>query len=326
MNALLIVNPAAGRGRLHEALAGALVELEKRGWRVTLTETRVKGDATRLAASAVAQGKEAVVVVGGDGTLNEAANGLAGSEVALGVLPVGTGNVWAAEIGLVPLPTPLHKPDLVASAARLADGVVRRIDLGRANGRHFLLWAGVGFDGRLTAAIEAEPRGRAMKRRMGPPAYLLLGLATALTYAGRRATVTADGHRLRRRVLLVLVGNSQLYAGAVRVTARARLDDGLLDVCVFEGKGFFHIFRHLVAIVAGRHLFNPHVAYIQARAVTIHAPRPLPVQVDGEPMGTTPVEIEAVPGALQVLMPVDARQELFSGPQGAPKTAGTRGR
>ncbi|HID88010.1 MAG TPA: diacylglycerol kinase family lipid kinase [Anaerolineae bacterium] len=309
MKAQLILNPAAGyRGALRD-LQQAIEHLEGRGWGIALRETRGRGDATTYAREAVAAGCQAVVVVGGNGTINEAVNGLAGSDVALGVLPMGTGNVWAAEIGLVPIPTPLHRPDLLASARALTKGRIRRVDLGRAGDRYFLLWAGVGIDAQVTQGVEAEPR--VMKRRLGPWAYGLAGLAIAWSFVGTRATLLLDGQEVRHRVILILISNAQLYAGMMRVAAKARLDDGLLDVCCFKGHGFLSTLRHLASVVTRHHLRDPQVAYYRARRIVVRTSRPLPVQVDGDPIGATPMAFEVVPRALKVILPPNAPQELF---------------
>ena len=309
MKAQLILNPAAGYREALRDLQRAIEHLEGRGWEITLRETRGRGDATTYARETVAAGFQAVIVVGGNGTINEAVNGLAGSDVALGVLPMGTGNVWAAEIGLLPTPTPLYRPDLLASARTLTEGQTHRIDLGRAGDRYFLLWAGVGIDAQVTREVETELQ--AMKRRLGPWAYALASLTIAWRFVGTRATLLIDGRKVRHRVILVLISNAQLYAGTARVAARARLDDGLLDVCCFKGHGFLTTLRHLASVVTRHHLRDPQVEYYHARRITIHTSRPLPVQVDGDPIGATPMAFEVVPKALKVIVPPNVPQGLF---------------
>jgi len=312
MKAYLIFNPAAGQRDLRVELQNAIDYLEGRGWRITTHETRARGDATTCAREAVAAGSDVALVAGGDGTVNEAVNGLAGSDVALAVLPHGTGNVWAAEIGLVPIPTPLHKPDLLAAARALADGQIRTIDLGRAGDHYFLLWTGIGIDAEITARVEVEQK--AVKRRLGALTYVVSALPIAWSWVGTRATITIDGREVQGRVLLVLVSNAQLYAGMLRVAANARLDDGLLDVCIFRGHGLLRTVRHLISVLVGQHLRDPEVEYHRARHVTIGAADPLRVQADGDPLGITPIEITVVPCALKVLVPRTVSAELFVSP------------
>jgi len=312
VKAQIILNPAAGQRDLRMDLARAIDYLKKQGWKLALAETRAKGDITTFAREAARTGYEAVLVVGGDGSMNEAANGLAGTEVALGVLPAGTGNVWAAEIGLLPTPTPLHRPDLLAAAQALSSGSIRRIDLGRVDGRYFLLWAGVGLDAELVKLVETE--GRPIKARFGPLAYGITGLATVLRFQGTRATLEIDGQCIRARVILVLVSNAQLYAGAVRVATQARLDDGRLDVCVFRGHGLLYSLRHLVGIATGHHLHDPEVTFYQAQCVSIRTRQTLPAHADGDPIGTTPLDFEVVPQALRAMFPARVPGHLFLNP------------
>ncbi|MFQ6059557.1 MAG: diacylglycerol/lipid kinase family protein, partial [Anaerolineae bacterium] len=309
MKAQLILNPTAGYREALRDLQQAIEYLEGQGWQLALRETRGRGDATTYAQEAVAAGCQAVVVVGGDGTISEAVNGLAGSDVALGVLPMGTGNVWAAEIGLLPTPTPLHRPDLLASARALTEGQIRRVDVGRADGRYFLLWAGVGIDARVTQEVETEPQ--AMKRRLGPWAYAIAGLTIAWSFVGTRATLILDGQEVHHRVILILISNAQLYAGMMRVATEARLDDGFLDVCCFKGHGFLTTLRHLTSVVTRHHLRDPQVEYYRARRITIHTSKPLPIQADGDPIGATPMAFEVVPKALKVIVPPNVPRGLF---------------
>ncbi|MCA1553155.1 MAG: diacylglycerol kinase family lipid kinase, partial [Chloroflexi bacterium] len=150
MRAMLIFNPAAGQRDLRAALDEVNTYLISIGWQVCVRETQARGDATVLARDAVADGADVVFAAGGDGTINEVVNGLAHSHVALGVLPTGTANVWAQEIGL-PVPRLLN-PDpnpLLSGATRLANGHVHEMDLGKAGSRYFMLYGSVGFDAQV---------------------------------------------------------------------------------------------------------------------------------------------------------------------------------
>lgn len=318
MRAHLIFNPQAGQQDGRRQVARAVEWLEQEGWTLELHETHTPEDVTVLARQAAASGAEAVLVVGGDGTVNGAVNGLAGTDVALGVLPMGTGNVWAAELGLIPTPTPLHRPDLLAAARLLSAGQVRRIDLGQAiplepeaggDARYFLLWAGVGFDAAVARHVETELRQ--VKRRWGALSFLLAGVSLLVRYLGTRMDVHMDGHIWRERAVLLLVCNIQLYAGMVRVAPDARLDDGLLNVYLFQGRGFTDMVRHVVQVLLRRHRRDPLVRHRAVREATVCTARPLPVQVDGEPIGTTPMRFEIVPQALSVLVPPNVPPTLF---------------
>lgn len=321
MRAHLIFNPQAGQQDGHRQVTQAVELLERAGWSLELRETHTPTEVTTLARQAAMSGAEAVLVVGGDGTVNGAVNGLAGTDVALGILPMGTGNVWAAELGLIPIPTPLHRPDLQAAARAIARSQTRRIDLGRAvpldsetggEARYFLLWAGVGFDAAVARQVETELRQ--VKRRWGALSFLLAGASLLVRYLGTHVDVQMDDHTWRERVVLILVCNTQLYAGMVRVAPDARLDDGLLNVYLFQGHGFTDMVRHVVQVLLRRHRRDPLVRHRTVREVIIDAAHPLPVQVDGEPIGTTPMRFEVVPRALSVLVPPNAPATLFTHP------------
>jgi YegS/Rv2252/BmrU family lipid kinase len=288
---MIIFNPTAGQAEAPERdLATAAEVWRAQGWLVELQPTHAAGDATRLSREAAHKKYDLVVAAGGDGTINEVINGLAGSETAMATLPLGTMNVWARELGL-----PLHPP---AAARAMLEWHARPIDLGRAAGRYFLLMAGVGVDAAITANV--RPR---VKRHLGMLAYVLSAIEHMARIRGTRTRLLLDGKSIKGRVLLVVLGNSQLYGGVVKITHRATIDDGLLDVCVIKGDNFLSALSHLVAIFLRRYTHSPEIEYYRARTVKITSRSTLPVQVDGDTIGHTPITIEAVPGALRALMP-----------------------
>jgi diacylglycerol kinase (ATP) len=272
-----------------------------------MVSTRVCGDATRLARGAAEAGFDAVWVAGGDGTVGEAVNGLVHSKTALGVLPVGTGNVWAKQLRLHTY-TLTHPFRLREAAVAQTEGCVRSVDVGRVNGRYFLLWAGLGFDALVTS--ELEPRPRPIKR-LGPLPYIVAAVTLARDYSGVRTRILMDGRTIRGRTILVVVSNVQDYA-LFRISKQARMDDGLLDVLIFKGLGFSYILRHAAKIFSGRHLQDPRTIHRQVRSITVVSDVPISVQADGDPLGTTPVTLNVVPRALRVLVPPQAPASLFS--------------
>jgi diacylglycerol kinase (ATP) len=308
MRSKLIVNPTSGPWDIRRELPAVLNHLENHGWRTTQHQTERAGEATSLARAAVDQGLDAVFVVGGDGTINEVINGLAGSDVALGVLPGGTGNVWAKEMGL-PTRSPRHLLPLLDSVRALIPGASRRIDLGRANGRYFLQWTGLGLDAEVTYAM--EPRSR-RQRRLGALAYVVAGVTTAATMAGIRTRLWIDEERIYRRAILLVISNSQLYGGKVRIATDARLDDGLLDVDVFAGTGFGSSMRAALGVVTGLHVHDPRHSCHRGRIIHVETDKPMALHVDGEPLGSTPLDCEVIPRALTVLIPRHMRPELFT--------------
>ncbi len=291
VRALIVFNPAAGQAASQrQALQAARDVWLDAGWSVEMQPTAGPGDGIRLAREAARAGYDLVAAAGGDGTVNEVVNGIAGTTTALAALPAGTVNVWVRELGL-----PLQPR---AAAAALLNARVERIDLGRAGGRYFLLMCGVGFDAAVTAAVRAEA-----KRRLGVLAYAFQVVSLAGSWRGTRVSLQLDGVTHRARVLMVVLGNSQLYGGFVKFTARASLDDGLLDVCIIRGRTLWSAPLKLLSLWTRRFDQDADIGYHRARTVRIESRRPLPVQVDGDYIGTTPMSFECVPGALLALLP-----------------------
>ncbi len=208
-SAIIIANPNSGSYIFHgRQLEETLLFLRRQGWSVTLQLTAGAGDARRLARLAVEQQVEVVIAAGGDGTINEIIQELAGSETALGVLPTGTVNVWARETNI-----PLY-----STGARkvLVNGEMRHIDLGKVKDRYFLLMAGIGFDADVTHAVEKRPI-----KRLGVLGYLLMGTWLGLGYQSFRVFVTINGRLLKKNALQIIIGNTQLYGGTIKYTWQA---------------------------------------------------------------------------------------------------------
>jgi len=304
---LIVYNPAAGPRDVKRELKRVRRELVRRGWSIEIETTRLRGDASLLARQAARAGLDAVWVAGGDGTASEAVNGLVGSETALGILPVGTGNIWARQLRL-PIYTITHPFRLREAAIAQVEGQVRAVDVGQLNDRYFLLWAGIGFGAQVTT--ELEPRSRRTKR-LGALPYAIAAIMLAREFSGVRTNAVLDGRLVRGRTILILVSNIQMYA-FFRVARQAQLDDGLLDVFVFKGLGLSYTIRHAAKILSGRHLQDPRVVQRQARQITVWTEEPMAVQVDGDPVGTTPVSLRVVPRAIRILVPPRAPLSLFS--------------
>ncbi|HEU5102968.1 MAG TPA: diacylglycerol kinase family protein [Roseiflexaceae bacterium] len=299
IRALIVFNPGAGQAGVAEQEIQAAQEVwREHGWQVDLRPTASPGDGTRIAREAARQGYHLVVAAGGDGTVNEVINGLAGTKTALAALPIGTVNVWVRELGL-----PLQPR---AAAEALLNAQIRTIDLGRAGDRYFLLMCGVGFDAAVTAEVRADE-----KRRFGALAYLMRAANLAGRFRGTPARIILDGRTVRGRVLMIVLGNSQLYGGVVKITARASIDDGLLDVCIIKGNSLWGAPLRALSVFTQRYNLDPEIEYHRAREISILARRPLPVQVDGDHIGQTPMTFAAVPGALRALLPASLPEDLL---------------
>lgn len=305
MRAVIIHNPTSGTNN-HKALDDVMESLRGLGWQVTAQETLTGGDATRLAREAAAQGLDVVFAMGGDGTLNEVLNGTLDTNTAVGVLPLGTANVWALEMGL-----PLD--DIVRAALLQASVKPRAIDVGIAKGkgfaaRAFILSCGVGLDAAVIRQVEND---RDNKRRFGKLFFLAIGFREALQYRGRKVNVKVDSITYRRRVLLALTSNVQLYGAMVRIPPDARIDDGLLDITLLHGDNVFHTLWHFIRLGAGFFAQESDMEHHRGRYIEIRG-EALPVHVDAEPVGTTPVQIRIKPRALRILVPETANKSLFA--------------
>ncbi len=306
---MLIYNPRSGTHDVQAYLSTAVEVLREYGWRVEVQGAQQAGDVQRLAQAASDHGYDTVLTAGGDGSLNEAANALAHSDVALGVLPSGTANVWARQIGL-PIPAPLYTAQLADAARALCTGFIRPIDLGRTNDRYFLLWSGAGLDAYVTSKIEPRPP---WVKRWGAAGYGLRALWYAAQYRGTPMTIKVDDQpSLHARTLIVLISNIQLYAGIVRPTREARVDDGLLDICLFKGASFAYTARHFISIALGQSAQNPQLINLRGKHIRVSAKQPTAVHVDAEPIGFTPIEVQVMPLALRVIVPRNAPASLFT--------------
>jgi diacylglycerol kinase (ATP) len=306
--ALFVVNPAARGLPPLRQIQEAADWLRARGWEVEQEATAGPGEATGLARSAASRGFPVVVACGGDGTIHEVVNGLAGSEATLAVIPGGTANVWAKDALL---------PRQPSEAVRVIEGGrCQRTDLGlleweekgsrKAESRYFLLMAGVGLDAHVVARVS-----QSWKRRLGAAAYVLSGARESLFYRSRPVELVLDGReRLNLRLGWLLAGNTRYYGGVTRITSRARADDGLLDILIFPGYDLLRATGYGLAILAGWHHGAPGVTYRRATEVEIAGSSSLPVQADGEFLGYSPLRLRVVPGALSVLVP-DESNPLF---------------
>ncbi len=297
--ARIILNPRAGQSEDVARVERARAVWEEHGWTVGWYVTEYAGHATVLAREGVAAGDDLIVAAGGDGTVNEVVNGIAGTRAALAVLPFGTSNVWVRELKL-----PL-RPE--AAALALLDGTVQAVDLGLAGDRYFLLMAGVGFDASVTRRVRPE-----LKRRLGIFAYLLEAFSFAPEMRGTRTRIVLDGRAVRGHILMVVLGNSRLYGGYLQITHQASITDGMLDVAIIKGQSARSAPIHLMNIILRRHNFNPDLLYYRAREIRIESSAPLDVQVDGDPIGVTPMTFRVVPGALRAWLPQAAHQDIMT--------------
>jgi YegS/Rv2252/BmrU family lipid kinase len=303
VRARIIANPASGG--LHgdvglddlEDMAGWLTE---RGLPTELCLTERRGHARELARDAVKVGMETVIAAGGDGTVNEVVQALAGHTTALGVIPMGTVNVWAREMG-IPL-RPAQAREVLLS------GVRRQVDLGRAGAHYFLLMAGVGFDAEVARRVD-----KSALKRWGLKFVDYMATAGVLSVMQQPAHIwmRCEGKRRSMPALMVLIGNTRLYGGAFSFATDAVADDGLLDVVIVGGEGLVGRLLVILRAALRRGSLGPRVRYERCRTIRLESSPPLPVQVDGEVIGTLPMTFSIAPHALRVIVPASAPSDLF---------------
>jgi YegS/Rv2252/BmrU family lipid kinase len=293
-----VFNPAAGKGRVVRDRDAIRAALERAGAQGTFVETRRAGDGITLAEDAARDGAEAVVAIGGDGTVNEVVNGLlrvpAETRPVFGVVPDGTGNDYGFLLGLRP-------GDLDGAARTVAAGATRVLDAGEVNGRFFANGVGLGFDG---AAAETAAKVRYLK---GFAAYLWSVFAVLRTWENFELTLTADGRTITGRAFLAAVANGPRSGGGFLLAPDARADDGLFDVCRLGDLGKLEALRHLPKALDGSHVGLPWAAILRAREVVLASDRPLTAHVDGNLwLGVAhpePLRLRVLPRALTVLAP-----------------------
>lgn len=288
---MAIFNSHSGGGEYRRDLPLILDSLRGLGYDVEERETAGVGDATRLAREAVEQGLDLVCAIGGDGTVNETINGLAGAEVPLAIVPTGTVNVLAMELGI-----PLDPPDAVKL---LEVGTVSWIDLGLAGDRYFGLMAGVGMDAAVVASLNPV-----MKKAFKEAAFAVQGLATYLTKEEPLIRVTTAERTVEG--YFAVFGNSSNYGGGFGITPLADMRDGLLDVCVLKDKSFLSTIWYWSAALINAHIKHPKVEYFRTEAaeiVTVEEGKEVLVQTDGEVAGKLPITCRVVPRSLRVVVP-----------------------
>jgi diacylglycerol kinase (ATP) len=289
---ILVYNPTAGQRDVRGRMSALIDRMRSRGLELINAPTSGPGDATAIVRSFLPRGLDLVAVCGGDGTVSEAACGLVGSEVPLGVIPAGTSNVLAVELGL---PFDLEKAEKI-----LVDGVPRSVRIGHADGRQFILWAGVGLDARVMGQMNL-----ALKRHLGRAGIFGTALSEFLQYEFPRLEVEIDG--VRHEATFAVVCRARHYAGDWIIAPEARLDSATFEVLLFAHRdraSLYRLFREMMRR-RGEHLSNGLARVIRGRRVAIRTlePYPVDIQVDGDCVLKTPVECRMDEASLNILVP-----------------------
>jgi YegS/Rv2252/BmrU family lipid kinase len=319
---LILANPTAGAGkgrasrlRLLDAVKN---DLMKHGHAVHIGLENESSGIRERALNAARAGAPILIAAGGDGTVNAVANGIltasngGKSNTKLGIIPMGTGNVFAFNLGL--------GKSWREACEVIRSGSVRVIDAGLASplegsrlsskttvhdendvptARYFLLMAGLGFDAKVI-----EETSLRLKFVLRDFAYALRSVQNAVVHQGTQVTLTfAEGHAESSMAWILMAGNAASYAWAIKFTERAQLDDGLLDLCLFPFENKMVSVQQVMQLLMGQHVERGTARYFKTTGVKIESSPAIPVQVDGDEWGTTPLELAVCPGVLQVLAP-----------------------
>jgi YegS/Rv2252/BmrU family lipid kinase len=279
----IILNPAA-KGDQARKTVDRMAKLAPDA-KLLLTENA--GDGERQAKEAMAMGCKTIVAAGGDGTVNEVLNGIDPAQCTLGIIPVGTMNVLALELGI--------SPDLERALAVIRKNRRRRVDLGYANQRRFIQLAGVGLDAEVVKKTHPEA-----KRAWGPWSYLLT-VAQVTVAPAPLLRVRTEGRECIGP--MVLIGNGRHYGGPFRFFPKADMADGKLDVCIFPKSGPLDLLWYLQGVLIGGPESLPEVNYLQVPALTVEAEGKVALEVDGEYGGETPVAFRLEKKGVELIVP-----------------------
>ncbi len=288
---VLIANPVAKRSS-PKKIERAVELLRSSGRTLTVHLTENRGDAEKVARSASERGASLIIAAGGDGTFNEVINGTARTDSVMAILPMGTTNVLAKELGI---------PEDVETAVELAlSGEAHLVSLGSLTitlrqtivTRFFCLMAGIGFDGEAVYSANLS-----LKKYSGKGAYVLSGIRTLVRYAPDEMTFIVDGRRYTG--YSAIIGKASKYAGHFRITPDASLVNPDLYVFIMHGRRPADMLRYALGMLRGRHLAFKDVTYLRAHSVRVEGNAR--IQTDGDYIGTAPAEIGVVPEALKLV-------------------------
>ncbi len=307
----LTAGVGAGRVNRRRLLDVARRDLE-RHLEVEVVSASSSQEVTALAEEAAHAPLHAIVAAGGDGTVNAVVNGMMRAASrdstlalpSLGVLPMGTGNVFAFNMGIA---------RSWREACRIIwHGNARPIDVGLAvsndDARYFLLMAGVGFDAKVV-----EDTSLRLKFVLRDFAYVLKTLQNVVLHQGTQVTLRfSGGEEYSEEAWLVMIGNAASYAWDIKVTQHAQLDDGLLDICLMPFQNKIVSIQQALQILTGQHVERGIARYWQAKSLRVESEPPVPVQLDGDEWSRTPIEVTVLPYALRVLAPLVESDATFN--------------
>lgn len=294
--AFVVLNPVAGRTTPDDVKNALDATLGQHGWKYDIYETKPDDDISAEIKRALGEGCDLIIAAGGDGTVSLVASSLVGHDVPLGILPAGSANVLALELGI---------PADIPQAAELLIGQHQLLDLDvmQTGDRYFVLQIGVGLD-----ALMIKDTDRQSKRTLGRWAYMVTLVQKMFGFKGERFTLIADGKRMRPRAAQVLIANAGTL-GAKPLTWGEHIapNDGHLDLCVVKIRTLADYPRIIWQFLTGKRKQQSNIEYTRIeKQVTLTTDLPMPVQADGEIIGNTPIQVNVVPHGIKIVVPVDA--------------------
>ena len=288
---LFILNPTAGRGRSVRKFEEVKAVFDEKKIEYKVWETTYAGEATLLAKKAADEGYKNIISVGGDGTILEVATGLVGADCNMGIIPAGTGNDFVRSLGLT--------TDVIVAAETILSGNAEKVDIAKTEeDKYFMNVAGCGFDTEVLYYTE-----RFKKNFKGQVAYIMGVLSALFRYSYIKARIELDDRVVEQDIYLVAVANGKTYGGGMNVAPGADVQDGYFDITVIDRVSKLTVLKILPKFIKGKHAGVRQIRNYRSKKVRIISEKEVPINMDGEIIGTTPMAFEILPSALNVFMP-----------------------
>lgn len=287
---MIIVNPSAGKGRSLVLWRGIEKKIKDLGIDYKYLITKNKGEVTYLAREIQKEGVKKIFIVGGDGTVNGVINGLYLKDVVLGIIPTGSGNDFAKMLGIKSIKDGLRS---------LSSSHKKAADIGNIGNQNFINNLGIGFD---ASVVRIQKEEKKFKNKFS---YLATTLKTLFNFSAFEIEIDSEDFNFKGKVLSVSIGNGQFHGGLFRLTPEARIDDGLLDVCIIKETNKIKRFINIPRVIRGTHIFLKEVESFKTGRFFLRAPRPLSVHLDGELLNypTKEIEVKVLNKELEFFLP-----------------------
>lgn len=290
MSVLFIVNPIAGKGNAKTIVPIIEKICREKDIVYEIIYTKSPKNGTEIAIDGVKKGFERIIAVGGDGTLNEVLNGVVGSEVALGIIPAGSGNDFVRTINT--------SKEIEKIILDNIFGKIKCADLGKCNGINFINIASVGFDAKVVDETQ-----RAKRFFSGSLAYIAGTISTIFKYKGIKATIDIDGNITKENILLLAAANGRYYGGGMIPAPNADIYDGLFDICIIKKAPKIKLLGLFPRFMKGKHLGIKEVSIVRGKKVTIESDDKFYVNIDGEVIEGNKMNFEIVPECVNIIIP-----------------------